>query len=145
MAEVLGIVASGVSIVSLAAEVARSVRTIKDLWADIKDADKSIKTLIEELETISTVLMDIAEESKDQELETPLRNSNSLARSLNLCHAGARQLRDIVDDIQKNLASKGRKWARVRLFLQKDKVTKFRAQLESAKSSLVLSHQCFIL
>ena len=144
MAEVLGVVASAITIGSMAIGVAKSVQTIKDLCTDIQDSEGNVRMILAELETISTILIEIAEESNGQEL--PIRNSKSLANSLSLCQTGANQLADIVDGLRKSLKRNGyrKKWAGVRLFLQKDKITQFRAQLESAKTTLLLSHQCFL-
>lgn len=47
MAEVLGVLASGISVGTLAAQIVNSVTKLKSYWDEIKEAPEDIKLLIE--------------------------------------------------------------------------------------------------
>lgn len=59
MAEILGIVASGVALVEVAAKIGSQVLTLKQLWEEIKDAPHTIRSLIDDIYLLHPVLREI--------------------------------------------------------------------------------------
>ena len=62
MAERVGVIASGISIAALAAQIANSVTKLKSYWDEVKEAPEDIQTLVEEIEALQLLLLDIIED-----------------------------------------------------------------------------------
>jgi hypothetical protein len=56
MAEVIGIVASGISIAQIAGQVASSIVKIKNFWDQVKAAPDDINHLLREVDSFSLIL-----------------------------------------------------------------------------------------
>lgn len=150
MAEVIGLIASGISIAQLAGQVTSSTLKLKAYWSQIQEAPVDIKILVREIECLGGILGKIGEkidtESGDQrEEDTGLRNS------LELCREGAEELRGLVVEMERKLGVDGksragwkRKLGAAKVILKKDEIKRLKGRLKSAVRLLGLAHQSYI-
>ena len=146
MAEAVGVIASGISIVTLAAQIAGSLIKFKAYWDEIKDAPEDITSLIDELDDLSLILSDIEEDQRRNPVSRTFLNSTAASKCLDRCRKGTDRLKELVDDLNTDIHSTKRmkhKWASTKVLLKKEKIDKYKARLERAIRLLSLSHQCY--
>lgn len=137
MAEVLGVVASGISVVSFALQLAENIKKLKEFVDNVRDAPEDIKHTIHELETLNLQLADVEKELQQNPITT--MNNSSLQQCVANCKKGTTTLDLIVRDLDKEIGRR-RKRASIRAWFKKDTLDKYARRLESAKSSLMFSY-----
>ncbi|KAL9114818.1 MAG: hypothetical protein Q9187_007399, partial [Circinaria calcarea] len=146
MAEVVGVVASGISIATLAAQIANSVTKLKSYWDELKEAPEDIRLLIEEIEDLNLLLYDVEDDQRRNAMSSKLLDNTSASRCLEHCKRGADSLKELTDDLATDLNGPDklrRKWASAKVVLKKDKIEKYKARLERAIRLLSLSHHSY--
>lgn len=141
MAEILAVVASGMSVVSLAIQFADSIQKLKGFCDIMKSATDEIRLALDELEILSLILEDI-NQSVQQELFLSPRIKIAVMKSLRLCRVSSEALMSLVKEME-NSSSVGRKRSVLKFALQKDKMDMFKLKLESTKSTMLLANQCY--
>lgn len=141
MAEVLGIVAGGLGIVSVAIQVADSIKKLRDFCDLIKEAPADVRLTLDELEALSDVLQDIEHSIRDSSKQSNGFQA-AVLRSLRLCQSVSDSLKFLAQEIQNDLANKKR-WASLKAALKNDKIVKLRRRLEGMKTTLMLANQCY--
>ena len=144
MAEVVGVVASGIGIGTLAAQIAGNIIKLKSYWDQVKDAPEDIRDLVEELEVLNHTLVHIQDDQHQYLKSNYIAHSTSLLASLQHCKQAATRLKELVDNLSEDIEHKGsvkRKWASIKVALKKEKVDKYRAKLERTIMLLLLSRQ----
>ena len=145
MAEILGIVASGVSIGSIAIQIVGSVQQILDFWSSIKDAPSDIQDLLEELQILANLLLEFDNNPNASK-------QAAAAKATEYCKNAATSIDSVVKDLAdgfKDLAdgfamSKARRrWTAVKAVLKEKKLTRSLQRLERAKLMLSLAQQCY--
>jgi hypothetical protein len=146
MAEIVGIVASGISIGQLAGQITSSVIKLKSYWDQIKETPHDILDLIEEIEDLNLVLADIEDNQNATKLAPFVLDKTSATKSLQLCRRGADRLKELVDEMSRDINAPSRmrrKFAATKVVLKNNKIEKYRARLARAISLLSLSYQCY--
>jgi hypothetical protein len=144
MAEIVGVVASGISIGTLAAQVASSIIKLKSLWNELRDAPDDIKDLIDEAEILNNILLDLNDD--DPSLVIGLEHQQSRVECLRYCQAASKKISLLVEDLHAEIEmSKGlrRKIISAKLILRKDQVKKYKSRLKGTVRLLSLSEQCY--
>ena len=144
MAELVGVVASGVSIGTLAAQATSSLIKLKGYWNQVRDAPEDIQDLLEELEILSHVLAQIEDDQRENPLSTEV--SGSTSECLLYCKQGVDRLEKITAGIQSDLKASSRfkrKWGSAKVLFKTHQVDKYKARLERAIRLLSLSHQIY--
>ncbi|KAF4624646.1 hypothetical protein G7Y89_g13524 [Cudoniella acicularis] len=146
MAELLGVVASGMGVISLAIQLADSIKTLKELFSSMKAAPQEIFLAIEEVETLSLILEDINRSMREEIFLDP-RTKVLAARSWRLCFASAEALRGLVGELEKSLGvgkdgKGGSVKGRFKVAVKREVMEGFRRRVEGAKMSLLLAGQC---
>ena len=142
MAEVAGVVASGISIGTLAAQITSSLIKLQSYWDQVRDAPEEVRDLLEELRDLSNVIADIEADQQQNPMSGAILNSTSTC--LRHCKEGADRLKELVDSLQVKLEASSkfkRKWGLAKVVLKKDQIDKYKASLERAIRLLSLSHQ----
>jgi hypothetical protein len=124
--------------------VAVSVAKLKSYWDLLEDAPEDIQRLIEEVEILSLILDDIKDDQVQNPISSLLLDGTSLSRSLQHCKMAADRLRLLTDDMGSSIDTSHhlkKRWASAKVLLKKDKIKKFKVELESATRLLSLSHQ----
>ena len=142
MAEVLGVVASGISIAGLAIQIASSVQQILDFWASMKSAPSDIQILLEELNLLAEILSTVDCDT-DNDKTSPRQNST--LKAAQYCRNAASCIDAVVKDLSDGFAMpRGRRhWTAVKAVLKDNKMAKCLQRLERAKTMLSLAQQCY--
>jgi hypothetical protein len=142
MAEVLGVVASGIAVGTLAAKVAKTTVKLKDVWQQVKDAPDDISHLLREIECFELILNETC-----QTLSLPgmLFDNACLQKPIKLCAEALDDLSELVDEMADKIETK-RKWKEkmgsLKIVLKKDEVDRVKGRLESAIRLLSMAYQC---
>ena len=146
MAEIVGVIASGISIGTLAVQITSSIAKLKDCWSQIKEAPEDIRMLVEEIEDLHLLLCDIENDRAQNPMSSALLDKVSAARCIEHCKRGANRLKELVDDLENEIYRRSglkRKWASTKAVLEKTKIEKYKSRLENAVRLLSLAYQCY--
>ena len=146
MAEAIGIVASSVTIGTLATGITSSISKLRSVWDQIQDAPDDIRDLLEELEDLGCIIADIEEDQQRHPMSSMILDPTSSTRCLERCRQGADRLKDLADDLSTNMGSSNRlnfRRASAKVVLKKAQLERFRTRLERAVRLLSLSHQLY--
>lgn len=145
MAEVLGVVSSGIAVVGLAGQVAKQAIALKQLWDEVKGVPEGIQALVAQLELLNPVLADM----EVSFLESPeIYNNHATARqSIAYCTKAIEDLSVLTTDLSQDINSA--KWlkkskSRIRIVLKKDQINAYRERLQNALQLLGLSQQIYL-
>lgn len=150
MAEVIGIVSSGIAIAQLAGSVGAVAIKLNGLWQEIKDVPETIQYIMNHLSILGTIV---------NEMET-IGNSNSLHDSaagqphrpspsplaIQQCQMACKDLENIVRDLSVDIESsrkRKRLMGKVAVVLKKDTLAKYEMRLQNAFQLLSLAHQVY--
>ena len=134
----LSAAASGIAVVSIAVQLAESFKKLHDFWKSIKEAPEDIRALSVDLEILSNVLIQIANETQHVEPDA------TLIAALNGCCVKIKELTRILNEIEPGFASTSarvRKWTAFKAVLKRGELIKFQEALESLKGTLLLVQQ----
>lgn len=127
--------ASIIAVVSIAVQLADSIKKQCDFWESIKAAPHEVQTIIADLDLLGFVLRDIAAEAglgqSDATLEKVLRG----------CGQKLQELDSIFDMLQSGFSSTKRtvrKWTALKSVLKWDKIKQFQTTLDRLKCTLML-------
>ncbi|PMD40219.1 hypothetical protein L207DRAFT_458702 [Hyaloscypha variabilis F] len=146
MAELVGVVASGISIGALAAQIAASISKLKSYWDEIQEAPDDIASLIEEISDLHMLLADIEDDQRRNPMFSLLLDGVASSRCLEHCKRAADRLSELVDEVATDIQSSSgvkRRWASAKVVLKKDSLEKYRSKLERTIRLMTLSHQCY--
>jgi len=135
MAE-LGIIASGMGIVSLAIQIGDSVLRLKNFLESVKEAPEEIRYLIEEIQTLGLVLSELA-------VDSALVTIPSVGKCMEFCSRSAEILAGIAKELDKDIGKK-RRIGGIKVVLKKGEIEKLRERLRSAQFMLMLSNQTYL-
>lgn len=127
MAEVVGLVASVVTLGDVAIKVTR----LRSVWNEIKNAPKSIESKLDELEALNAV---IAEVEADSERDA-LNRTPAGTLSLRYCKTAAAKLDGLIQHLQTKINARGklrRHTARIKVLLDADSIIEVERQLYQA-------------
>ncbi|MCJ1399660.1 hypothetical protein MMC11_002862 [Xylographa trunciseda] len=142
MAEVLGVVASGISIAGLAIQIASSIQQILDFWSSIKGAPTDLQNLLEELGLLAEILSTVDDDTDNDETSP---RQNAAVKAARYCQNAASCIEAVVRDLSEGLAvPRGRRhWTAIKTVLKDKKMSKCLQRLERAKTMLSLAQQCY--
>ncbi len=140
MAEVLGVVASGIAVVQAVQTVGQVVSSLTQLWKEVKDAPETIQNILDELEVAGELATAIQAELQsplstwpNDAGGTPLTSLECLA--LHRCRQVYKTLEDLVNDLAADIASSRRRkrlMAKTRVVLKKETLTNYEKRLQKA-------------
>ena len=128
--------ASAFAVVSLAVQLAESVKKLCDFWTSIREAPKDIREISADLRLVSNVLTQVAYETQHAEPDTVLVDA------LKACSEKIKTLSSLLNEIEPGFASTSsrvRKWTAFKAVLKHAQLKKFQEALEKLKSTLVLA------
>jgi hypothetical protein len=98
MAEVIiGVVASGITIGALAAQITSSTIKLKSYWSQVQNAPEEIQDIIEDAELLSHILAEIEDDQWRNPVSNLILDTTSTSRCLSYCKEGADQLKVLTD------------------------------------------------
>ena len=141
MAELLGVIASGMTVVSLAIQVAESIQKLKAIHSLVADAPEDLRLALDEVEILSLILEDVDRSIQEQLFLDP-RTRIAVAKSYRLCWSSGEALKSLVKQLERGMF-KGKKRGSLKVAMKKDEMELFRKRLDGAKSTMLLANQCF--
>ena len=136
--EGLSAAASGIAVASLAIQLADSFKKLCDFCKSIKEAPEDIRAISIDLEILSSILFEIANETQHVEPD------KMLIAALNRCCVKVKTLTEILDKIEPGFASTSactRKWTAFKAVIKHGELIKFQEALDRLKSTLLLVQQ----
>ena len=131
-------VASAFAVVSLALQLADSVKKLYDFWDSVRDAPRDIQATTSDLKILQSILSSIAHDAQHTEPD------EILANALQSCNTEVSTLVSILEVIQPGFASRRlhtQKWTAIKAVLMGAKLKKFQDIVERLKTSLLLVQQ----
>ncbi len=132
----LSTAASGIAVISLAVQLASSVRDIHRFLGSVSGAPKELERLVDLLEQLHCILDGIrALHPKQKEQDNIPDMHPSVIRALQTCQSKLAFLESIVREANNNLNRHGkamRAWTSLKLGLKRKGVSDFESQLEQA-------------
>ena len=142
MAEVIGIVASGIAIGQATTAITSSLLKLKSLWNEFRDVPEDLLHLVHELEIVYLVLAE-SDPQGTSEICTPI--SRSLELAWQLTNDGAKELRSLVDDLQAELKKQNQRWKgkfmAAKVVLKRDQIKRLKSRLKTCIRLLTLANQ----
>ncbi|KAH6724452.1 hypothetical protein BKA61DRAFT_649362 [Leptodontidium sp. MPI-SDFR-AT-0119] len=137
MAEVLAVVASGISVVQLAGQLLNCVHQLRIFYRTIRDIPEELQQVLNEVEILGQILSQLGTLSPNDP------GTSALQASLEHCRRAVSTLGKMATRSQGLLGRNNRKLNLVRVALRKDELKELKVQLEAAKSLLHLSMTCY--
>jgi hypothetical protein len=137
MAEVLGIIASGIAV----EQFTESVLKLKRLCSAVRNAPDDVKNLAEELDAITALLVEV-----DGQRQQPYHTAASAAtwdRCVLTCKNAGKASEDVIKELEKKLKT-NRTLGGIRVAFKKETIAELKSRLERAKSTLVLAQQTYL-
>lgn len=129
-----------VSLVTIIGQLIQSTRTLYDFWSSVKDVPTRLQWLSEDLKLIQEILENIEQQST--------RNpTTSLCEALQRCAFYLGNLDVLVAPLRSRPRG-GRKekiWRSIKAVFSEDKIELYRENLESAKTTLLLTQSTLVL
>ncbi|KAM7200170.1 hypothetical protein V8F20_005388 [Naviculisporaceae sp. PSN 640] len=139
MAEILGIVASGLAVQQTACQLTKSLFRLRQLWEQIQNAPEQIQDLMADIASFTALL---------SEMEGQLDEDNPSARhSAQHCRNALTQLDAVTSALQLQLTSpkRSKKFAgALKVVLRREDLKRYEDKLDRAFRLLQMSHQCYI-
>ena len=145
MTEIVGAVASGISIGTLIIGVTSSIVKLKHCFEQVHAAPDDITDLIEELEDLGFILADMEDQQRNPTFRLII-DSTSFSRCLQHCKQGADRLEGLTMTLSADLDAASnlrRKWGSAKVVLKNAQLDRYRVRLERAIRLLTLSHQSY--
>jgi hypothetical protein len=145
MAEVVGLVASGINIAQLAGQVADSVMELKRLWNLVREAPSDIKDYVAQVDSINLILSHIQDDRAQETRPGMGKDNKYMQQSLEFCKGGADKLNAAVTELSDKIRGKTvwrLKMRSIKIALKKNDLQRLRETLKSAIELLSLAYQC---
>lgn len=152
MAEVLGVVASGLSVAHVAGSIVTTSIKVKALLDEVKDAPDYLKEMLDYIEMLTPILSEATtagDQSADTTNSLPLAATSHLQQALARCQAASEQLEALAKNLmsQMDLARGGvrRKRAMLKVVLKKGTLAGYEKRLQRTIQLLRLAHDTYTL
>jgi hypothetical protein len=142
MAELLGVVASGISVVQIAGQLGGCIQGLREFSRTMRDVPEDLQRTLQELQILSEVFSQMESLSNG---DGEMARAGLLQISLMNCQAAATSLEKLTSNYNKSLSgsSKGRSLHILRATLKKPAMKELKDRLEAAKSLLHLAMTCY--
>ncbi|POS75851.1 hypothetical protein DHEL01_v205757 [Diaporthe helianthi] len=149
MAEVFGIVASGLSVAQIAGSILNSSFKLKTLLDEVRDAPANLRLMLDHLELLTPILSDATTVSTQP--SPPSNHQQALQKALGACQRAAEQLELLVTELASNItaASGGARRKRfigaVKVVLKKGILAQHEMRLQNAIQLLTFAQNTYIV
>ena len=150
MAEVVGIISSGIAMAQLAGTIGAAAMKLNGLWQEVKDVPETIQYMMGRLEAVSDVVNEIEaigdsnlpHDSVPSHLPRPSPSPLAIQR----CEMARKDLENLVRDLSVDIESsrkRKRLMGKVAVVLKKDTLAKYEMRLQHAVQLLAIAHQVY--
>jgi hypothetical protein len=137
MAEVLGVIASGIAVEQFAA----SVLKLRRLCSAVRNAPEDVKQLAEELDVIAALLVEV--DGQRQQLVHTASSAATWDRCVFACKNAAQASEHVIKELEKKIRI-GPTLGGIRVAFKKEAIVELKSRLERAKSTLMLAQQTYL-
>jgi hypothetical protein len=139
MAEVVGVLASGIAVAQLASGIVSSVQKTRALWTSLSDSPKQVADSLREIELLGKVIagLDIRDHGAGVG-----QGEEALNDALRFCEEVVGGLEGKLLRLGLGQGKKHQSWARVKFLVKEKEVQELVGRLERAKSMLGLAVNC---
>lgn len=145
MAEVVGIVASGIAITQLSASILKGSWKLRSAWSQFQDAPKGIEHVLEEVDILAGMLISF-EPIINQRIQHNAMKANVL-ECLGLCQRVAGELEDLAAVFPVNSGQGQGKTKQLALkwkaYYRRDEIINIRERLQRAVNYLNMAVMCY--
>lgn len=152
MAEVLGIVASGLSVAQIAGSIVTTSIKVKALLDEVKNAPDNLKDMLEYIELLAPILCEAntaGDEGAGTTNSLPLAATSHLRQALAKCQAASEQLELLARSLMSQMdAARGgvrRKCAMFKILLKRGTLSEYEKRLQKTIQLLSLAHDIYTL
>jgi hypothetical protein len=138
MAEVFGIAAGAIGVVSLSIQLAESLQKVKRFYGAVKNAPPQVEELVEEIEIMQDILSDLESGSQSAHMV----GSASMRRCMKVAQRATKSFVAFSDELQTRI-KKSRFRGGVKFALSREDIKQMLDQLERTKSSLNLAYNLY--
>ncbi|KAI4595135.1 hypothetical protein KJ359_007110 [Pestalotiopsis sp. 9143b] len=147
MAEVLGVVASGIAVVDAAGLIGSGIIKLRRLWNEIKDVPETINSLMQQLELLAVVIgeMETIQHSTAGDAMRPF-NSQGMKLSMMRCREALDTMDNLVSKLAMHVDSEKRSKrarARLKVALSKDNLVRCHDRLKDTVQLLQFAQGCY--
>lgn len=155
MAEVLGLVASGLSVAQFAGSIVTTSLKVKALLDEVKDAPESLRIMLDDIELLAPILCE-ATTAGDEGAGTNLallpatsHLQQEMQKALKACQAAGEQLESLATGLMSEIdAARGglrRKRAAVKIVLKRGTLAQYETRLQRTIRLLNLAQNTYIM
>jgi hypothetical protein len=131
MAEVVGIVASGIAVAQLAGSIVTSAQNLHNIWTSLKGAPKVVRDCLREIELLGTVIHTVKFEAEGEDV---------VKRALIYCEEVVGEFESILRGVALvDGRGQSRPWGKVKFLFKEKELGESMGRLERAKSMLGLA------
>jgi len=142
MAEILGVVASGISVAQIAGQLLSCIQGLRALCRALRDTPDELQGILDELEILGEIFYQLG--AVQTGASQP--GHSALQASLTHCRKATSKLEILASQGSRALQrSKHKTWFRVKAVLKLEEVRELKVQFEAAKSLLHLAMTCYSL
>lgn len=152
MAEVVGIVSSGIAIAQLAASIGKVAIKLNGLWGEVQDVPDTIQYIMNHLKILGEIVKEM--ETTGNNTSSPHGGVNNQPHQLQYpsplaiphCQLACKDLENLVRDLSVDIESSRRRkrlMGKVAVVLKKDTLAKYELRLRDAVQLLALAHQIY--
>lgn len=155
MAEVLGLVASGISVAQVAGSIVTSSLKIKALLDEVRDAPESLESMLSHIELLTPILCEATAGGDEIAGASPLplpatsHLQQALQRTLAACQTAGEELEllatDMMSQINEGRGGVRRKRAIVKVVLKKGTLARYEARLQKTIQLLTVAQNAYIM
>jgi hypothetical protein len=138
MAEVFGVAAGAIGVVSLSIQLAESLHKVKSFYASVKNAPPQVAELIEEIEIMQDILGDLETGSQG----ATVASSPTMRRCTKVADGATRRFTTFATELQTRV-KKSKYRGGIKFALSRDDIKQMLDQLERTKSSLNLAYSLY--
>lgn len=138
MAELLGIVAGGAGLASLAIQLGENARKLKKFYHNYKEAPEFLASISFELQTFALALRNV--ERDRQSLN--LIDGETVDRCVQICHRACKEVQAVVSELEAASAQSSRR-GKLTIALDHSSIIQRRNELDRARDSLAFAYQLY--
>ncbi|KAF3000018.1 hypothetical protein E8E14_004688 [Neopestalotiopsis sp. 37M] len=151
MAELLGVVASAITVAEVAAKAGGAIPKLKKLWDEVQNVPETIQDLLRQIEILDPMIWEMENELNTYRtsiINPMLFDDTAMRRSTHYSRESLQNLSNIVDDMSIQIQHQKKVWrglARAKVVLKKQVLADLEARLRKALTLLSLAQQSYMM
>ncbi|KAJ3569866.1 hypothetical protein NPX13_g5933 [Xylaria arbuscula] len=148
MAELIGVIGSGIAFIELAAKISVCILTIKGRLGEIKDVSNKLSAMMREIQILEPIVEAMAREFSDTQFYSSVCNNDTTFLGITYCERALDELNKAIGDLvyETGASQKLRRYkATMKAIYKGDVLDRCHSRLQSAVHFLNLTQQWYII